>query len=335
MTEAGSTRLHSCTDGMDQEPVLDLAVVGAGLRGLLQGLQFRRQHPGAAFAVVDRLVRPGGTVRTQRSNGFSCELGPFAFARHEIEPLLRLLPHPPRLVDALAGSRRGWLWMGESLESANVEPAPVSFASGSEELTQACRRELAACTRLGREVTEVRPTGTGWCITLGGQVEEPLLARAVHLCVPPGEAAKLLAGLDPGLADAATRTRRLDGAFVFLGGYSADHPKLTGYGILPTEEIATPIAEVIFCTQVFPGRALPGQVLVRVELAGQVLAGDDASLAAAAEAELRAWTGCRGRFHFTKVHRFATEVADGASAECRARVAGLAARAPGLSATWN
>ena len=29
-------------------------------------------------------------MQTQRSNGFVCELGPFAFARAEVEPLLAL-----------------------------------------------------------------------------------------------------------------------------------------------------------------------------------------------------------------------------------------------------
>lgn len=320
---------------MDQEPVLDLVVVGAGMRGLYQGLWFRRERPGAGIAVVDRLVQPGGSVRTQRSNGFSCELGPFALARHEVEPLLQRLPHPPQLVEALASGHRGWLWTGARLEPADVDPVPVSFASGNEEVAQACRRELAAGLRLGREVTQVCPSGQGWIVTLGGEVEEHLVARAVRLCVPPGEAAKLLDGLDPGLADVATRTRRAEGAFVFLGGYQSDLPELTGYGILPADGVATPAAEMIFCSQVFPGRALPGQALVRVELAGPMLAGDDAGLAAAAEAELRAWTGCRGRLHFTKVHRFTTEVVDGASAECRARVDGLTARATGLLATWT
>jgi protoporphyrinogen oxidase len=320
---------------MVQEPVLDLVVVGAGMRGLYQGLWFRRQNPDAAFAVVDRLPQPGGTLRTQRSNGFSCELGAFAFARTELEPLLSLLPNPPRIVEQLEGSHSGWLWTGERMEPVGVDPAPVAFASGNEELAQACRRELAANLRLGRAATEVRPTDSGFCVTLGGEVEGRLMARQVRLCVPPGEAAKLLAELDPGLADAAQRTRRAEAAFVFFGGYEADLPELTGYGILPAEGVATPVAEVIYCSQVFPRRALPGQALVRVEVGGSWLEGDDAAVAAAAEAELRAWTGCRGRFHFTKVHRFSTEVADGASAECRARVDGLAARAPGLLTTWG
>ncbi|MEO6594820.1 MAG: hypothetical protein ABIP94_08720, partial [Planctomycetota bacterium] len=89
-------------------------------------------------------------------------------------------------------------------------------------------------------------------------------------------------------------------------------------------------AEVIFCTQVFAGRALPGRFLVRCELSGPA-AGDDAHLLAVAEAELRRWTGARCAFPFTKLHRFGAEEQSAALVECRVRLAGLAARAPGLA----
>ena len=81
----------------------------------------------------------------------------------------------------------------------------------------------------------------------------------------------------------------------------------------------------------FPNRALPGRVLVRCEVVGPDLAGDDEAVLTAAERELRRWTGCRGHFGFTKLRRFAVEVIDGAWVECRARLQGIAARTPGLT----
>ena len=46
----------------------------------------------------------------------------------------------------------------------------MSFPSGSEELVQACRRELGDTLWLGREVNAVQPTEAGWQVTLAGEV---------------------------------------------------------------------------------------------------------------------------------------------------------------------
>jgi hypothetical protein len=102
--------------------------------------------------------------------------------------------------------------------------------------------------------------------------------------------------------------------------------------MVPTDDLTSPVQEVIFCAQVFPRpRALPGQALVRVELAGApARRGGHRGTRRRLEQELRRWTGCRGRLGFTKLHRFTTEVVDGAHIECRTRLRGLCARAPGL-----
>jgi hypothetical protein len=82
---------------------------------------------------------------------------------------------------------------------------------------------------------------------------------------------------------------------------------------------------------VFAQRALPGRFLVRAELTGPAAAAADEALLAAAEHDLRTWTGTRAPFALRKVHRFARQVADGAAAECRVRLRELPARVPGLT----
>ena len=309
----------------------DEVVVGAGLRGLETALRARRERPAASLLLVEAEPRPGGDVQTQRSNGFVCELGPFAFARAEVEPLLALLQNQPRVVDLLPAAWRGSLFDGTGRREVAVEPRPISFASGNEELVQACRRELSAAVRLGRKVAAVRPSGTGWDIELGGEVPTHMACGRLTLAVPAAAAAVLLGGLDRALPACAERLATEPRAFVFLGGNDGEAPELRGYGVVPAEGLASALAEAIFCTQAFAARALPGRFLVRCELLGEALAADDGAAIAAAEAELRRWTGTNARFGFTKLHRFAADAEDGARVECRVRLQGVAQRAPGLT----
>ncbi|HEX5053314.1 MAG TPA: FAD-dependent oxidoreductase [Planctomycetota bacterium] len=305
-------------------------VLGAGWRGLLGALRSRRERPEASLAVLEAAPHPGGSIRTLRTNGFVCELGPFAFPRAEIEPALALLQRAPPLVDALPGAAVGMLFTGDALAPIAVDPAPVSFRTGAEEFVQACRRELGDALRLGRAATAIRPDRDGWSVDLGGEVPSTLRTQRLLVALPIATAAHLLAPLDPALAASAERLQKSERAFAFFGGHAGDAPELRGHGILPAEGLETPLAEAIFCTQVFAGRALPGRFLVRCELGGPT-AGDDASLLAVAEAELRRWTGLRCALPFQKLHRFLVEEQDAARVECRVRLAGLAARAPGLT----
>jgi protoporphyrinogen oxidase len=308
----------------------DRVVVGAGLTGLQAALAAQRAAPGAPLLVVDAAPQPGGGVATQRSNGFVCELGPFAFTRDELVPLLELLVAPPPLLPAQPAAAFGAVFRAGALERIPVDPEPVACRTGNEELVQACRRQLGAALRLGRAVTAVTPRAAGWTLELGGEVPATAHAAQLLLAVPVAVAAQLLAGLEPALASAAASLQTEPAAFVFLGGLTADHGEVSGYGVLPAEGEPSAVAEAIFCTEAFAQRALPGRCLVRCELTGPAAVGDDSALVATATAELVRWTGVSGPWPFTKVHRFTRPVVDAAHAECRARLLGLAARAPGL-----
>lgn len=317
-------------------PDCDLIVLGSGQRGLGVALGAIRQDPDQRVLVVDRAPQPGGQTRTQRSNGFACELGPFAFTRDEVQPLLDLLRQPPTLVALRPEARTGHVFTGTGLVPVDTDPQPISFASGCEELVQACRRELGTRLHLGREATRAEPatvaSGTaGWVVELGGEAPTRLTTCKLVLALPLSAAADLLARLDPELAPGASRIRTEPRAFAFFGGHAGDAPEQRGYGIVAADGLDSPLAEVIFCTQAFAGRALPGRFLVRCEVAGPLLAGDDHAVLAGAEAELRRWTGLRAAIGFTKLHRFAVDVEDGAVVECRVRLRGIAGRTPGLT----
>ncbi|MCB9884598.1 MAG: NAD(P)-binding protein [Planctomycetes bacterium] len=315
----------------EPDPTLDLVILGAGRRGLRAALQRRRNQPASAVAVLDALPQPGGDDRTQRSNGFSCELGAFAFARDEVEPLLTLLPAPPRLIEAGEGARRGQLWDGTGLHDTPVEAIPVSFASGNEELWQACRRELGSWLRLSRAATALRRTATGWEIDLGGEVPATLRCRELVLALPLAGTASLLAPFDPALEEVAGRLRQQAGAMVFLGDREQVGDALPGYGIAALPDSGSPLREVIHCSRVFPGRAIAGRCLLRCELEDTEPGASDDDLVTAALAELNQWLGRQLQFGFTKVHRFALPVLDGAHAECAVRLRGLPARVGALT----
>jgi len=313
----------------------DSIVIGGGLGGLTAALRLRRARPDANVAVVEAEPAPGGALRTVRSNGFVCELGPFAFADEEVRPTLDLLARPPRTVTAPPGLQGAW-FDGERLHPVAVDPLPVSFATGAEELVQACRRELGDVLRLGRAVLRVLPDDDGFAMTLGGDVEATLRARELVVAVDAAAASGLLGGFDPMLPEIGQHIGRERRAFVFLGGLRSAAQELRGYGVLAADDLPDPVLEAIFCTEVFPNRALHDRCLTRVELTGGsdgALPGDDAALEALAEATLRAWTGTAAEFGFRKTHRFSTPIAGGALTECRIRIAELTRRVPGLSTT--
>lgn len=310
----------------------DVIVVGAGLRGLHYALRTRAAHPDTNILVVEALPWPGGDVRTQRSNGFTCELGAFAFTRKELEPLLELLSKPPRIMASNEQAKTGWLFDGEQRRSLRVEPEPCSFPTGCEDVVQGYRRELGSCLRLGRAVTQVRPNEDGgFIVTLGGEVPTDLQTSELVLATSATSSARILGGIEPELPQLAEQEQREQRAFVWFGGLSKDAPELHGYGVLPHLKVESPMTEAIFCTQVFANRAMADRFLVRAEITMTELPEDDDEVVRITEAELRRWTLTKARFGFTKVHRFTTSVHDGCQVECRTRVDEIAKRVPGIS----
>ena len=311
---------------------VDVLVVGGGLRGMRATLEAAAARPDARVLCVEADAAPGDDVRSQRSNGFVCELGPFAFTQEEVDHLLQPLEAKPRVVVASEAARTGWLFDGEARRPLRVEPEPCSFPTGCEDVVQAYRRQLGERLRLGREVTSIRPLDDGtFSAQLGGEVPTEVTTKEVVLALSPVAAARALGGFEPELPQVAARTSTDARAFVWLGCVAKHAPELTGYGVLPHPSLRSDVSELIFCTEVFANRAMPDRALVRAEAAFDELPDDDAEVTRRVEAELRRWTGTEAAFGFTKVHRFATVTPDGDEAECRARTGEIVARADGLS----
>lgn len=314
-------------DGQDGDPIFERLVLGAGRRGLLAALA----APKEGLLVVDATFQPGGRMRTTRTNGYVCEHGPFAFRDEELAPWRALLPRAPTPIPALPDAASGFVFDGQ-LRPTALEATPWAFRTGNEELVQAARHALPNTLRLGRTVTRLELSGgatVGFVVGLGGEVPGTVRGREVVMALPTPVAARLLGPFDPRLAEVGERLRRQARAMVWLGGDEATFPEAVGYGIVPGPDLASPLAEVIFCSRVFPARALPGRFLARCEV---VLddGSDDAAALAIAERELRAWTGTRAVFALRKVERFAVDADDGALVECRVRMRDVAQRVRGL-----
>ncbi len=332
--EAGSARLLPFLDPISMsDSDFDVIVLGAGARGLTAALGLLPTVGPGRLLVVDAALAPGGAIRTQRTNGYVCELGPFAFAPADLAPLLAALPQAPTPLPCLPAARTGWLRTPAGNLPIPVDPEPQTFRTGNEELPQACRRALGPALRLGRAATAIAPlAGSGFRVTLGGEVLTELTARALHVALPAAAAGALLGAFDPVLPDVAARTATAAGAFAFLGGdVAAAAAGFAGYGVLAAADLPGPVREAICCSHVFPGRALAGRCLWRVEVADAAAADpDDEAVLALAERTLADWTGVAPAFGLRKLHRFVTPVADGALVEAEARLRELGRRVPGL-----
>src|SRR5947209_19236165 len=83
-------------------------IVGAGISGLTTAYRLGQLAPGIDIDLLEQRDRPGGTVWTERRNGFQVEIGPNGFLDNKPTTLelCRGLGLGDRLVAASAGSSR-------------------------------------------------------------------------------------------------------------------------------------------------------------------------------------------------------------------------------------
>ncbi len=323
---------------------IDRLVVGANFDGLACALDAARA--GESVLLVDEAPRPGGRIRTQRTEGFVCEYGPFALPRKDWDGYAARLRRPPAAIALQPGATTGFYWNGRELLQAPVGGDPVSGAGGLEDLVIAFRREVDDAAldadgarepvlQLSREVTALAPGEDGSLFaTLGGESPRTVIARGVDLFVPLDRAARLLAPLDPALPDLCSRFDREPEAVCFVGySNSAKVAAATGsYGIVLAEMLtqdAAPdaeldgIEEVVFCSSAYPRRAQTGKALIRVAFGGTAAAIDDEVLLDQTRRALHRMTGLEDQPIFFRCHRGTRLVRNTVDLECRVRVRAL------------
>ncbi len=85
-----------------------VVIIGAGISGLSLAFRLQQKLPNAKITVLEQLERPGGTIWTERRDGFRIELGPNGFLdnRPSTYALCRELGLSDRLVPASESAGR-------------------------------------------------------------------------------------------------------------------------------------------------------------------------------------------------------------------------------------
>ena len=222
--------------------------------------------------------------------------------------------------DFLAMEREaGSLWAGEQRrQRAAAEGGTagarygqfLTLATGIETLPRRLAERLAAggvrfVTDAATAVTPC-PDG-GWRVELSGA--PPLAAGGVVIAAPAPAAAKILGGVDRGLAAELAGIEYAGSAVVVLGYRRDDvaHP-LDAAGIVVPRRAGRRVLAISFASAKFAGRAPEGHALVRVFAGGAldpaVLDMDDATLESLARDEAAAMLGVRGRPVLSRVERW-------------------------------
>jgi oxygen-dependent protoporphyrinogen oxidase len=231
--------------------------------------------------VVDRLVDPMlGGVYAGRAD------------------LLSLAATMPRLADTarvestLVGAVRA-----AQAAAPRVPGAPIfaTVAGGLSRLVAATAAAGDAELRLGAAVRELAATPRGWRLVVGPTRDAELVdVDAVILALPARPAARLLAGVDAGVAGPVGGLDYASVALVALALPAAPLPELSGF-LVPATEGALTKAATFFTTKWGHLRRPDGVALVRASVGRygdeQQLQREDAELAEAVHRELSALVG--------------------------------------------
>jgi oxygen-dependent protoporphyrinogen oxidase len=104
-----------------------VVIVGAGISGLALAYRLQQRIPSAAITVLEQNTRPGGTIWTERREGFQVEIGPNGFLDNKpgTLALCRDLELDKRLETASEGSARNrYLFL-----NGKLRPLPGSLGS--------------------------------------------------------------------------------------------------------------------------------------------------------------------------------------------------------------
>jgi protoporphyrinogen/coproporphyrinogen III oxidase len=106
-----------------------VVIAGGGIAGLSTAFELVRGREGEIdVTVLERAVRPGGNLRTERVDGYLCEWGPNGFLDNvpETPALVRELGIADRLLPADEGAKRRFIYRNGRLHE--LPGGPVGFA---------------------------------------------------------------------------------------------------------------------------------------------------------------------------------------------------------------
>jgi protoporphyrinogen/coproporphyrinogen III oxidase len=188
-------------------------------------------------------------------------------------------------------------------------PSPArlwSFREGLHVLTDTLRDRLRRPPVTGVRANRLEQSPTGWLVH--GDGRDFWQPHAVVLACPADEQARLLADVDPALADLIGGIAYNRIAVVALGFRASDVPASDGFGFIAPQSQRRDILGVQWCSSIFPGRAPDGMILWRALCGGwhraDVVDWDDGRLVAAVRAELRLAQGATAEPAFVHVVRW-------------------------------
>ena len=297
-----------------------VAVIGGGIAGLVAAYEASRR--GADVVLCEATRRTGGVIVTERAHGCLLEGGPDGFldGTGEIPDLCAELG----IADQIVGQERRdvLLWEGGKLErlppgkaaqvlelaTSETEASRwfITLKGGLGTLVDGLTARLRDRVRLSSPVGRIARAGSGFALGLPNEVLE---ADAVVLAVPSAAAARLVQDLDTPMAALLAAQDNLSTATVVLGYSRADvaHPlDASGY-VVPRRENPVVVA-CTFASSKFPGRAPEGTVLLRAHVGrfgrAELLASDDATIAAVVEQDLARVLGLSGAARLSRVFRW-------------------------------
>jgi oxygen-dependent protoporphyrinogen oxidase len=221
-------------------------------------------------------------------------------------------------------------------------PAPArmrSFLEGLVVLIDTLRDRLRTPPVVGVRVKRIEQSPTGWLVH--GEGRDLWQPHAVVLACPADEQARLLADVDPTLAELIGGIAYNRIAVVALGFRAGDVPTADGFGFIAPQSQRRDILGVQWCSSIFPGRAPDGMVLWRTLCGGwhrgDVVEWDDGRLVAAVRAELRLAQGVTAEPAFVHVVRWGRAIPQYfvGHPERVAKIEERAARYPGLFLAGN
>ncbi|MGD0948747.1 MAG: protoporphyrinogen oxidase [Candidatus Binatia bacterium] len=183
----------------------------------------------------------------------------------------------------------------------------VSVDDGMQSIIDALAQRLPeGVVRLGSAVASLRREELGWKIftSEGGVIE----ADAVVLATPAHQSARLVANLDPKLADELRGIPYASSATVSLA-YREDRIPcgLDGFGFVVPLVEARSIVACTYSSMKYPGRAPEGHALLRAFVGGalqqSLFEQDDAAMVESVRRELRELLGITSEPLLTRVHR--------------------------------